>query len=334
MPNTNRPPAQEGRVTGGAQLAESRPDPGLVRVTVVGVGDAGGGCVSEVAAIGLRGVRHVHVNARPDSVTPPKDIVETVLIKERPLDGGLDSVESRTRGLCLDGPDPELTRVLEGSQVVIVTAGMGGATGTRIAPYVACLAREAGAFVVAVVTTPFSFEGSRRIGEAVGGVARLRECCDAVIAIHSDRLIQRTGKGVEIVEAFQRADAVVAQGIVAICEMLNEARGIRVPFDDFREILGQPGGVLMAVGTGVGRLGAQDAVRHAIGHPLLNLSVKGANEIVVFVKGGPQLTRETVGRVEELIARHVHDKSRVTSGMSVGADPDDTVSVTLLAAGL
>ena len=334
MPKIDRPPAREGRVTGGTQLAESRPDPGLVRIVVVGVGDAGGGCVSDVAAIGLPGVRHVHVNARPDFVTPPADIVETVLIKERSVAGGSDSVDSRTRELCLDEAAPELAGILEGSQVVVVTAGMGGATETRVAPYVACLAKDAGAFVVGVVTTPFSFEGSRRIGEAVGGVARLRECCDSLIAIHSDRLIQGAGKGAEIVEAFERADAVVAQGIVAMCEMLNDGRETRVQFSDFREILGQPGGVLMAVGTGEGRLAAQDAIRHAIAHPLLNLSVKGANGVVVFVKGGPQLTRDTVRHVEELIARHVQKKFRVASGMSVEADLGDTVNVTLLAAGL
>ena len=335
-----RSPTGGGRGTTRTKLGESQASlvepwrSELLRITVVGVGDAGSSCVARVAAQKIPGVRHLLVNSQADSSVSAGCGVQTIKVGERQPAARVGPVDFQARALLLEEATPELVCGLEGSQLVFVTAGMGGATGTMAAPHVACLARDQGAFVVGVVTTPFSFEGSRRIGEAVAGVARLRECCHSLVVIHGDRLLRDIDKGAEIIRGFQRADAVVSQGIAGISGLLNDPRGPGISFAEFREVLGQPGCVLMAVGTGHGSSGALEAARHAIAHPLLNLSVQGAAGTILLVKSSPGLLPATVQCVAQMIARIVHKKARVLSGMSVDEGLRDAVEVTLLATGL
>ena len=234
----------------------------------------------------------------------------------------------------MEESDFHLRNVLEDAELVLVTAGMGGATGTGAAPYIGTLARVMGAFVLGMVTTPFSFEGSRRAGVAIAGVARLRSCVDNLIVIHSDRLLSCIGPDVEIVEALHRADEVVSQGLLSISELLNDPGELNVEFADVRAILGLPGGTLMSVGLGYGDTGAVEAARQAIAYPLLNLSLEGAGGVLFSVKGGQAVTPSRVEAAGSLIAAAARNKARVLFGVSMDNRLEDEVQLTLIATGL
>jgi cell division protein FtsZ len=228
----------------------------------------------------------------------------------------------------------ELRNSLREAELVFITAGMGGGTGTGSAPYVAHLAKEMGALVVGVVTTPFSFEGTRRIGMAIAGVSRLRPYVDNLVVIHNDRLLQYVSHDAEMIEAFKTADEVVTQGILSVSELINVPGEINVDFADVRSIMDNPGGALMAIGQGRGKQGTIQAARQAISNPLLNLSVKGARGVLFSVKGGHQLTLGAVNGAGELIGKSVKKNAAIYFGMSVDETLEDTVKLTLIATGL
>ena len=185
-----------------------------------------------------------------------------------------------------------------------------------------------------MVTTPFSFEGSRRIGQAIAGVARLRPFVDNMIVIHNDRLLQYVDHDAEMVEAFKTADAVVTQGILSVSELINVPGEINVDFADVRTIMGFHGGALMAIGQGRGKMGALEATQHAISNPLLNLSIKGAEGVLFSVKGGRQLTLGGVNAAGELIGKSARRNASIFFGMSIDDSLDDTVEITMIATGL
>ena len=234
----------------------------------------------------------------------------------------------------MEESDDQLRSALRDADLILVTAGMGGSTGANAAPYVGTLAKEMGAFVLGIVTTPFSFEGSRRIGEAVAGVARLRPCVDNLIVVHGDRLLRYLAEEAEVSGAFGKADEVLSQGMVGISELLNTPTELRVDFSDVRSILGYPGGVLMAVGSGRGPMGVVEAAQEAVDYPLLNLSMKGARGVLFTVKGGRELTPGKVEAANVLISSALGTKARVLFGMSVDSHMEDGVQLTLIAAGL
>ncbi len=340
MPYLDRAPATNGRAIEELGLRSRRAQsgsewhPDLLRIMVVGVGDAGAKCVASVADQGVPGVRHLLVNSDIEPLAGIRTDAGIVNIRQQYRRGRSGILDTQARELFLDESGADLAQAMEGAQLVFVTAGMGGFTGTKATPYVAGIAGDLGAFVVSVVTTPFSFEGSRRIGEAVAGVARLRERSHSLVVIHSDRLLCSVGQGAEIVEAFQTADDVVSRGIADMAELLNNSPQMQVAFSDFRGVLSYPGGILLAMGQGKGATAAADAARHAIANPLLNLSVKGAEGVVFLVKGGPHLTAEAVNRAWDHIASNLHRKARVIGAMCIDEALGERVNLTLLATGL
>ena len=211
---------------------------------------------------------------------------------------------------------------------------MGGGTGTGAAPYVAELAKQMGALVVGVVTTPFSFEGTRRLSQAIAGVARLRRHVDNLIVIHNDRLLQFVDHDAGMTEAFQTADEVVSQGIVSVSELINVPGEINVDFADVQTIMSSPGGALMAMGLGRGSMGALEAARQAVTNPLLNLSIRGAKGVLFSVKGGDELTLGGVNAAGELINSAVDKNASIFFGMSIDPSLGDMVKLTLIATGL
>ncbi len=217
---------------------------------------------------------------------------------------------------------------------MFITAGMGGGTGTGAAPYVAYLAKEMGAVVVAVVTTPFSFEGSRRIDRAIAGVARLRPYVDNLIVIHNDRLLEYVDHDAQMIEAFRTADEVVTQGIMSVSELINVPGEINVDFADVKTIMANPGGALMAMGQGHGHMGALEAAKQAIANPLLDISIKGAQGVLFSVKGGEELTLGGVNAAGELISQAVRKDADIYFGMSIDETLEDKVVMTLIATGL
>jgi len=283
----------------------------------------------------VRGVRYVMVNTDIKSLEGVShDIAESIWIGQRITRGwGAGGDATLGEKAAVESAN-ELRSALKDAELVFVTSGMGGGTGTGATPYVAHLAKEMGALVIGVVTTPFSFEGRRRIGQAVAGVARLRPYVDNLIVIHNDRLLKYVNHDAGMIEAFRTADEVVTQGILSLSELVNVPGEINVDFADVRTIMGFPGGALMAIGEGRGKKGAVEAARQAIANPLLNLSVKGAQGALFSVKGGQELTLGAINAAGELIGKTVKRNASIFFGMSIDNSLEDSVKLTLIATGL
>ena len=311
----------------------------LTRIKVVGVGDGGCSWVVQMPQHDVRGVDYVLANTevrRPSGVNSNGVVkmAEIVEIGRRAAYAWPRGRYSALKDLAVEDSDLELRRALENAELVLLTAGMGGSTGTVAAPYVGTLAREMGAFVLGVVTTPFSFEGRRRIGEAIAGVDRLRLSVDSLIVIHSDRLLRYVGPDASIVEVFSKADDVITRGILAVAELLNQREQGGLRFADVRNVLAYPGGALMAVGLGRGVEGVEEAAREALAYPLVNISIAGAQGLLASVKGGPGLVPARVNTVGSLLAGSLRRKPRVILGTTIDQSLEDQVQVTLLATGL
>jgi len=312
------------------QLGERAP----ARITVVGVGGGGCNCVRRMLPHTVPGVRYVLVNTDIKALDPVSHITEVVQIGEKVTRGWGAGGDIKLGEKAAEESANALKATLKNSELVFITSGMGGGTGTGAAPYIANLAKEQGALVVGVVTTPFSFEGNRRIGDAIAGVARLRPFVDNLIVIHNDRLLKYVDHDAEMIEAFKTADQVVTQGILSVSELINVPGEINVDFADVRSIMLHPGGALMAMGTGTGKMGALEAAKQAIANPLLNISIKGANGVLFSVKGGSELTLGGVNAAGELIGSYVKKNASIFFGMSIDDTLEDRVKLTLIATGL
>ena len=304
------------------------------RIKVIGVGGGGCNCVRRMSEKYVPGVRYVMVNTDIKALEPTPEGVETVHIGRRVTRGWGAGGDADLGLAAAEESADDLRNALKEAELVFITAGMGGGTGTGAAPFVAHLAKEMGALVVGVVTTPFSFEGSRRIGHAIAGVSRIRPYVDNLVVIHNDRLLQYVNHDAGMMEAFRTADEVVTQGILSVSELINVPGEINVDFADVRSIMHYPGGALMAIGYGRGKQGAVQAARQAIANPLLNLSIEGAEGVLFSVKGGRQLTLGAVNAAGELIGKSVKKNAAIFFGMSLDESLDDGVKLTLIATGL
>jgi cell division protein FtsZ len=228
----------------------------------------------------------------------------------------------------------DLRDAIKNAELVFVTAGMGGGTGTGAAPYVSHLAKQMGALVVGVVTTPFSFEGRKRMGDAISGIRRLRPYMSNLIVIHNDRLLQYVSHDAEMLEAFKTADEVVTQGILSISQLINEPGEINVDFADVQTIMGHPGGAIMAIGEGKGKNGTVDAALQALSNPLLNLSINGAKGVLFSVKGGHEVTLGGVNEAGKIIRKAVDSKAHIFFGMNVDHNMEGSIKLTMIATGL
>ena len=304
------------------------------RIKVIGVGGGGCNCVRRMLQHDVRGVEYVMVNTDIKSLEPDSQGAELVQIGQKITHGWGAGGDPRMGERAAEESVSSLRNALKNAELVFVTSGMGGGTGTGAAPYVAHLAKEMGALVVGVVTTPFSFEGSRRINEAHAGVSRLRPFVDNLIVIHNDRLLQYVSQDVELIEAFRTADEVVTQGILSVSEPINVPGEINVDFADVRSIMAFPGAALMAMGRGHGKMGAVEAAKQAIANPLLNLSIKGGKGVLFSVKGGYELSLGGVNAAGELIGNAVRKDAAIFFGMSIDESLEDDVKLTLIATGL
>ena len=305
------------------------------RIKVVGVGGGGCNCVRRMLDNEVPGVKFVMVNTDIKALAPPAyGDVEVLQIGARVTHGWGAGGDAKMAELAAQESEDDIRAALKDAELVFITSGMGGGTGTGAAPYIANLAKEMGALVVGVVTTPFSFEGSRRVGLASTGVSRLRPYVDNLIVIHNDRLLTYVNHDAEMMDAFRTADEVVTQGILSVSELINVPGEINVDFADVRSIMAHPGGALMAIGSGRGKMGAVEAVRQAMANPLLNISIKGARGVLFSVKGGKSLTLGAVNAAGELVGKTVRRDASIFFGMSVDQSLDDSIKLTLIATGL
>jgi cell division protein FtsZ len=252
--------------------------------------------------------------------------------------------EKLTRGLG-SGGDPEMGRkaseesaeelyeVLRGSDMVFITAGMGGGTGTGGAPIVAQIAKEVGSLTIGVVTRPFTFEGARRIQSAEAGITKLKEQSDTLIVIPNDRLLQIVDKRANLQQAFRMADDVLRQGVQGISELITVPGLINLDFADVRTIMSEGGAALMAVGVGKGEDAARLAAEQAISSQLLDITIDGAHGILFNVTGGPELTLFEVNQAAAIIKETAHPDVNLIFGAVIDPNLRDEVHITVIATG-
>lgn len=304
----------------------------FARIRVVGVGGGGSNAVNRMIEAGVSGVDFIAVNT--DS--------QALLLSEASTRVHIG--EKSTRGLGAGG-DPEkgekaaaesveeLHQVLKGSDMVFVTAGMGGGTGTGAAPVVAKVAREHDALTIGVVTKPFMFEGSQRAKVAEVGLEQLREQVDTLIIIPNDRLLELTDKRMSLTESFRMADDVLRQGIQGISELITVPGLINLDFADVRAVMAEGGAALMAVGTGEGDDRARIAAEEAISSQLLDVTIDGARGILFNVTGGSDMSLYEVNQAAAIIRETAHPDANLIFGAVIDEAMGDELRITVIATG-
>jgi cell division protein FtsZ len=304
----------------------------LAIIKVVGVGGGGTNAVNRMVDAGLTGCEFVAVNTD----------AQALMMSD--ADMKLHIGSAATRGLGA-GADPavgqaaaqesrdELKEALKGADMVFVTAGEGGGTGTGAAPIVAELAHEIGALVVGVVTKPFAFEGRRRAQQAELGIDNLRDRVDTLIVIENDRLLQVVEKKTSVVDAFRMADDILRQGVQGITDLITVPGLVNLDFADVRTIMREAGSALMGIGEASGENRASEAARAAVSSPLLETSIEGATGILLNITGGPDIGLFEVNEAAEVVTSAADQNANVIFGAVIDDAAGDKVRVTVIAAG-
>jgi cell division protein FtsZ len=305
---------------------------GLPPIKVVGVGGGGCNAVNRMIAEQIQGVQFVAVNT------------DAQALQQSPAEVKIRVGDKLTKGLGVGG-DPgkglraaeesrdELLEAIRGCEMVFVTAGMGGGTGTGASPLVAEVAKEAGALTIGVVTKPFGFEGAKRRAQAEEGVQRLQEKVDTLIVIPNDRLLEICDDKTTIEDAFRTADDILLQGIRGISEIITLPGEINLDFADVRKIMSEAGPALMAIGRASGADRAAEAARMAISSPLLEVSIDGARGVLFNITGGKNLGLHEINAAAQVIYDVVDPGAEIIFGTATDARLGDEVQITLIATG-
>jgi cell division protein FtsZ len=304
----------------------------LAVIKVVGIGGGGVNAVNRMIEVGLKGVEFIAINTD----------AQALLMSD--ADVKLDVGRELTRGLGA-GADPEVGRkaaedhkeeieeVLKGADMVFVTAGEGGGTGTGGAPVVASISRKLGALTIGVVTRPFAFEGKKRATQAEIGIEELRSQCDTLIVIPNDRLLQISDRNVSVMDAFKSADQVLLSGVQGITDLITTPGLINLDFADVKSVMSGAGSALMGIGSARGDNRAVAAAELAIASPLLEASMEGAHGVLLSISGGSDLGLFEINEAATLVADSAHSEANIIFGAVIDDALGDEVRVTVIAAG-
>jgi cell division protein FtsZ len=302
------------------------------QIKVVGVGGGGCNAIDRMIEVGVRGVEFVALNTDAQALSTLRSAVR-MRIGEKVTRGlGTGGNPSLGEKAAAESAE-EIKELLRGADMVFVTAGMGGGTGTGGAPLVAAMSREMGALTVGVVTRPFSFEGARRAKVAAEGIERLREKVDTLIVIPNDRLLEVVPAKASMRQAFLAADDLLRQGIQGISDILDTTGLVNVDFNDVRTIMGNGGAALMSIGVGRGEKRAIDAVTQAINSRLLDVSIDGAKGLLFNIKGGEDLALFEVNDAAEIMRQMVDPEANIIFGATIDESLGDEVQITIVATG-
>ena len=312
-----------------------RAEPGayLAVIRVVGVGGAGLNAVNRMIDAGIADVEFVAINTDIQQLALSDAPVKIHVGRE--LTQGLGSGASADLGRqAAEESYDQIKRALRGSDMVFVTAGEGGGTGSGGAPVVARIAREVGALTVGIVTTPFHFEGTKRRAQAVDGIERLRENCDTVIVIPNDRLLEVLDKKTSMLDAFRIADDVLRQGVQGICDLITMPGIINLDFADVKTVMKDAGSALMGIGFATGEDRAVKAAEGALSSPLIETELVGARGILLSVAGGDDLSLFEVNEAAEVVRRGARDDTNIIFGATIDERLTGQVWITVIATGL
>ena len=304
----------------------------FAHIKVVGVGGGGNNAVNRMIENGVRGIEFVALNTDRQALHSSKADIRIQLGEK--LTKGLGAGANPDIGMkAADESRNEIEEALKGSDMVFITAGMGGGTGTGAAPIVAEVAKELGILTVGVVTKPFMFEGRRRMIHAEGGIEALKSRVDTLVTIPNDRLLQVAEKKTTIVEAFRMADDVLRQGIQGISDLIAVPALINLDFADVKTIMYDQGLAHMGIGYGKGDERATEAARQAIQSPLLETSIEGAKGVLLNITGGANLGIFEVNEAADLIRQAVDPDANIIFGAGVDETLEDEIKITVIATG-
>ncbi|MDX9893405.1 MAG: cell division protein FtsZ [Patescibacteria group bacterium] len=314
-------------------MAEIKPEiETFAKIKVIGVGGSGGSAVNRMVRSQIRGVDFLAVNTDVQALhhSQAKTKLHIGKMATRGLGAGMDPDLGEK---AAEESQNEIRDLIKDSDMVFVTCGLGGGTGTGATPVIASMAKEAGALTVAVVTKPFAFEGAQRRAIAERGYESLKNRVDAIITIPNDRLLQIIDKKTSLLEAFKICDEVLQQGVRGIAELITIPGLINVDFADVKTIMKDTGSALMGIGQGSGENRAVEAAKSAISSPLLEMSIEGAKGILFTVIGGPDLSMYEVNEAAKIITQSADPEAKVIFGAVIDENMKDEVRITVVATG-
>lgn len=303
-----------------------------VCIRVIGVGGGGNNAVNRMISTNIRGVDFISINT--DRQALRRSDASTQLVIGEKITKGFGAGANPAIGTrAAEESIDEIKQILQGSDMVFVTAGMGGGTGTGAAPIVAKAAKEMGILTVGIVTKPFAFEGKRRMDQALGGIAELSQYVDSLVIIPNERLKQVTDTRITLSNAFEIADDVLRRGVQSISELINVPSFINLDFADVTSVMQDAGFAHMGVGSGTGKDKAEIAAKAAISSPLLETTMSGATGILISITASPDVGLEDIDLASTMIANEADPDANVIWGVAFDNDLDDEMRITILATG-
>jgi cell division protein FtsZ len=304
----------------------------LAVIKVVGIGGGGVNAVNRMIDVGLKGVEFIAINTDAQALLMSDADVKLDIGRKLTRGLGAGAAPEIGRQAALDHID-EIEEVLRGADMVFVTAGEGGGTGTGGAPIVAKVAKDLGALTVGVVTKPFTFEGKRRTAQAEEGIENLRSEVDTLIVIPNDRLLAISDRSISALEAFKTADQVLLSGVQGITDLITTPGLINLDFADVKSVMAGAGSALMGIGSARGEARSIRAAELAISSPLLEASIDGAHGVLLSIAGGSDLGLFEISEAAELVAKSAHPDANIIYGTVIDDALGDEVRVTVIAAG-
>ena len=304
----------------------------LAVIKVVGIGGGGVNAVNRMIEVGLKGVEFIAINTDAQALLMSDADVKLDIGRE--LTRGLGAGANPDVGAkAAEDHADEIEEVIKGADMVFVTAGEGGGTGTGGAPVVARIARSLGALTIGVVTRPFAFEGRRRANSAEEGISQLREEVDTLIVIPNDRLLSISDRNVSVLDAFKQADQVLLQGVSGITDLITTPGLINLDFADVKSVMANAGSALMGIGSARGEDRAVAAAEMAVSSPLLEASIDGAHGVLLSIAGGSDLGLFEINEAAALVSQAAHAEANIIFGAVIDDALGDEVRVTVIAAG-
>lgn len=304
----------------------------IAKIKVIGCGGGGGAAINRMVESGIRDVEFIAVNTDMQALQHSK--ADTKLHIGRTITKGLGAGMNPELGkAAAEESQNELRDALKGADMVFITGGLGGGTGTGSMPVLAEIARDSGALTIAIVTKPFSFEGAQRRNIAERGYAELSDKVDAIITIPNDKLLQVIDKKTSLLDSFKIADEVLRQGVQGIAEVITVPGLINVDFADVKSIMNSAGSALMGIGTASGENKAIEAAKTAINSPLLEMSVEGARGVLFTVVGGKDLSMYEVNEAAKVITSSTDEEARIIFGAVIDERMKDEIKITVIATG-
>ena len=305
---------------------------GTATIKVIGVGGAGNNAVNRMVDSGIKGVEFTAVNTDRQTLLVSKAATK-IQIGEK-ITRGLGAGANPDIGAqAAEESKAEIAEALRGADMVFVTAGMGGGTGTGAAPIVAAAAKEMGILTIGVVTKPFTFEGKKRLSQAERGIESLKGKVDTLVVIPNDKLLQIIDRKTSIIEAFKMADDVLRQGVQGISDLIAIPGLVNLDFADVKTIMLNTGMAHMGIGRASGENRAEDAAKQAIQSPLLETSIEGARGVIINITGGTNLGLHEVNTAAELVQRSVDPEANIIFGTVTDPDMKDEIQITVIATG-